>query len=115
MAAWNNAVSLRIVITGDDSHDGRPLYEAIVRAAREAKLAGAKVIRGITGYGRSGHIHEAWRGFSYDLPVVIEVINTDEKIDAFIPTIERLRTGALVIRQPVQILELQGVSESVSE
>jgi len=88
--------------------------EAILRAARDAKLAGANVTPGITGYGRSGHIHETWHGFSYDMPVVIELIDTDEKIDAFIPTIERLRAGALVIRQTVQILDLQGVAANVS-
>lgn len=112
MAVWSNAMSLRIFISDDDSYDGRPLYEAIIHAAREAKLAGAKVIRGITGYGRSAHIHETWRGFSYDMPVLIELIDTDENIDAFIPSVERLRAGALVIRQPVQILERQDTAES---
>lgn len=113
MAVWSNAMSLRILISSDDSHDGRPLYEVIVLAARDAKLAGAKVVRGITGYGRSRHIHETWRGSSYDAPVVIELIDTDKKIDAFIPMLERLRAGALVVRQPVQILEVQRVAESV--
>jgi len=113
MAVWSNAVSLRIFISDDDSYDGRPLYEAIVRAARETELAGAKVIRGITGYGRSGHLHKAWHGFSSDMPVVIEPIDTDEKIDAFIPTVERFCGDALVVRQ-VQILEPHGTAESVS-
>ena len=63
MANWTDATSLRILISDDDTHDGQPLHETIVRAAREAQLAGAKVTRGVTGYGKSGHIHETWRGF----------------------------------------------------
>ena len=110
MAVWTDATSLKILISDDDTYDGRPLYEAIVHAARDAKLAGAKVIRGVTGYGRSGHIHETWHGFSYDMPIVVEVIDADAKIDAFLPTVQRLRAGALVIRQPVQILEPPGES-----
>ena len=105
MASWTEATSLQILISDDDVHEGRPLYEAIVQAAREAHLAGAKVTRGVTGFGRSGHIHETWRGFSYDLPVVVEIIDTDAKIEAFLPTIDRLRRGALVTRHRLQVLE----------
>ncbi|HWB49094.1 MAG TPA: DUF190 domain-containing protein [Stellaceae bacterium] len=108
MPVWNEAISLKIFISDDDTYDNRPLYEALVDAARAARLAGALVMRGITGYGRSGHIHETWHGFTYDLPVVVEFIDTKEKLEAFLPVVERLRAGALVIRQPVQILEPHG-------
>jgi len=104
MPNWTGATALQILISDDDTHEGRPLYEAIVRAAREAHLAGAKVTRGVTGYGRSGHIHETWRGFSYDLPVVVEIIDSDAKIEAFLPTLERLRSGALITRHRVEVL-----------
>jgi uncharacterized protein len=104
MPVWDQAISLRILISEDDTHDGRPLHEAILKAARKAGLAGGKVSRGVAGYGRSGHIHESWRGFSYDLPVVIEFIDSEEKIDAFLPTLQRLRQGALVIRERVETL-----------
>jgi len=114
MASWTEATSLRILISDDDTHDGHPLHEAIVRAAREAHLAGAKVTRGVTGYGRSGHIHETWRGFSYDLPVVVEIIDTAAKIEAFLPALERLRGGALVTRHPVQVLEPHGQAPAAS-
>jgi uncharacterized protein len=114
MAVWTDATSLKILISDDDTYNGRPLYEVIVHAARDAKLAGAKVIRGITGYGRSRHIHETWHGFSYDMPVVVELIDTDAKIDAFLPTVQRLRAGALVTRQPVQILEPHGATETTT-
>ena len=110
MAIWTNATSLRILISDDDSFEGRPLHEAIVHAARDAKLAGARVSRGVTGYGRSGHIHETWHGFSFDLPIAVELIDTTENIDAFLPVIERLRAGALVIRQAVQMLEPHGTT-----
>jgi uncharacterized protein len=115
MAVWTEAMSLKILISDDDTYDGRPLYEAIVHAARDAGLAGAKVIRGITGYGRSGHIHETWRGFSYDMPIVVELIDTDAKIDAFLPVVTRLRAGALVTRQPVQILEPHGAPTTAAK
>jgi uncharacterized protein len=114
MAVWTDATSLRILISDDDTYEGRPLYEAIVHAARDAELAGAKVSRGITGYGRSRHIHEKWHGFSYDMPIVVELIDTDEKIEAFLPILQQLREGALVTRQKVQILEPHGAAETVS-
>ena len=78
-----------------------PMLDAVMR---EAGLAGAKVTRGVAGYGRSRHIHESWRGFSYDLPVVIEIIDSEEKIDAFLPALQRVRQGALVTRQRLEIL-----------
>jgi uncharacterized protein len=101
---WIEATSLQVLFSEDDTRDGRPLYEAIVLSARDAGLAGAKVLRGIKGYGRSRHIHETWRGFSYDLPVVVEIIDTDDKIDAWLPTLDVLREGALVTRHRVQVL-----------
>jgi len=105
MSAWADAISLRILISEDDSHEERPLHEAILKAARDAGLAGASVSRGVAGYGRSQHIHESWHGFSYDLPVVVEIIDREEKIEAFLPTVQRLRQGALVIRQRLQVLQ----------
>lgn len=105
MTVWVEAISLRILISEDDSHTERPLHEAILKAAREAGLAGGKVMRGVAGYGRSRHIHESWHGFSYDLPVVVEIIDSEDKIDAFLPTVQMLRQGALVTRQRVQVLQ----------
>lgn len=114
MSVWTTTTSLRILISEDDTYDSRPLYHAIIAAAREAKLAGAIVTRGIAGYGRSAHIHEVWRGFSYDLPVVVEIIDSEAKIDAFLPTLERLRSGALVTRERVQILQSPGPAAAAS-
>jgi uncharacterized protein len=72
---------------------------------RRATRSWPAVLRGIAGYGRSTHIHEVFHGFSYDLPVVVEVIDTAEKIDGWLGTLEGLRQGALVMRQTVQILQ----------
>ena len=114
MSTWSTMTSLRILVSDDDACDGRPLYEAIVLAARNAHLAGTCVTRGIAGYGRSGHVHEIWRGFSYDLPIVIEIIDTDAKIEAWLPTLEHLRGGSLVMRQSVDVLEPHGAAEHPS-
>jgi uncharacterized protein len=108
MSAWSDATLLRILVSDDDTDSDRPLYEAIVASAHDAQLAGVTVTRGITGYGRSGHVHEVWRAFSYDLPIVIEIIDSEPKIDAWLPALERLRQGALVSRQHVQILQPHG-------
>ena len=105
MSTWSDAVSLRVLVSDDDTHEGRPLFEALVRAAHDAGLAGTNVTRGIAGYGRSGHIHERWRGFSYDLPIVVELIDTDEKIDRFLAIVQELRQGALVTRQRIDVLQ----------
>lgn len=104
MSVWTEMISLRILISENDLHNERPLREVILEAARDAGLAGATVMRGMAGYGRSRHIHEIWRGFSYDLPDVIEIIDSEDKIDAFLPTVQRLRQGALVTRRRVEVL-----------
>ncbi len=112
MSAWADAVRLRILVSNDDTYGGQPLHEPIVRAARDAKLAGITVVRGIAGYGRSTHIHEVFRGFSYDLPIVVEVIDTADKIDGWLGILESLCQGALVTRETVQILQTASASSS---
>jgi uncharacterized protein len=110
MSNWAAMTSLRILVSENDTHEGRPLHEAIILAARDAHLAGAYAVRGVVGFGRSRHIHEIWRGFSYDLPIVIEIIDEDAKIEAWLPTLERLRGGILVTRQRVEVLEPHGAT-----
>src|SRR6201984_3872612 len=83
------AVLLRIFIGEDDKCDGRPLYEAIVLKAREMHLAGATVLRGPMGFGKSSRLHAAKRfKISTDLPIVVELVDSREKIEAFLPVIE---------------------------
>lgn len=91
---------LRIFIGESDQHEGMPLYEWIVREAKKAGLAGATVLRGIQGFGGSSCIHTAKiLQLSTDLPIIIELIDTLEKIDAFMPLIEKNLTGGLVTQE----------------
>jgi PII-like signaling protein len=88
-----NGVLLRIFIGESDKEPGRerPLYEAIVRRAREAHLAGATVLRGPMGFGRHSRVHTAkLLELSTDLPILIEIVDSEEKVDAFLPTVDEL-------------------------
>ena len=100
-----DALLLRIFIGENDRHRHRPLYEAIVCGAREAHLAGATVLRGPMGYGRSSRLHTAKiLRLSEDLPLVIEIVDTEEKINAFLPVLDRMMTSGLVTLERVQVL-----------
>jgi PII-like signaling protein len=106
MQLHQDAVLLRIFIGENDRHGGRPLYEAIVLAARERGLAGATVLRGPMGYGASSRLHTAKiLRLSEDLPLVIEMVDTREKIDAFLPVLETMMTASgLVTLEKVQVV-----------
>jgi PII-like signaling protein len=102
-----NGVLLRIFIGESDKEPGRdrPLYEAIVRRAREAHLAGATVLRGPMGFGRHSRVHTAkLLELSTDLPIVIEIVDAEEKINAFLPTVDEFVTEGLVTLEAVRIL-----------
>ncbi len=80
---------LRVFIGESDRHQGKPLYEAIVLAARERGLAGATVFRGMEGFGAHSRIHTTRiLRLSEDLPIVIEIVDTAEKIQAFLPVLD---------------------------
>jgi uncharacterized protein len=99
------AVLLRIFVGEDDRHKRFPLYEAIVLKARELHLAGATVLRGPLGFGRSSHMHTAKiLRLSTDLPMVIEIVDAQEKIDAFLPHLEQMMSGGLVTLERVQVI-----------
>lgn len=99
------ALLLRIFIGESDTHQGRPLYEAIVLKAREEHLAGATVLRGPMGYGRSSRLHTAKiLRLSEDLPVVIEIVDSVEKIEAFLPALDGMIESGLVTLEKVQVL-----------
>jgi PII-like signaling protein len=83
LEAEQNCMRLRIYVGEDKRHGDRPLYQAIVRKAREQRLAGATILRGMQGFGRSTHLRTVDVLFSEDLPVVIEIIDRQEKIQAF--------------------------------
>lgn len=97
---------LRIFIGEDDRTKGRPLYEAIVLKAREAGLAGATVLRGPMSFGKSSTLHTAKvLRLSEDLPIVIEIVDTQEKIDAFLPVLDPMMGSGLVTLERVQVLQ----------
>jgi uncharacterized protein len=101
-----NAMLLRIFIGEDDKYKGRPLYEAIVLNARELQLAGATILRGPMGFGHSSRLHTAKiLRLSEDLPIVIEIVDSEEKIDAFLPQLEGMMSSGLVTLEKVQVLQ----------
>ena len=107
MRVPENGVLLRIFIGQSDKEPGRdrPLYEAIVRRARQAHLAGATVLRGPMGFGRHSRVHTAkLLELSTDLPVVIEIVDAEDKVDAFLPTVDELVTEGLVTLEAVRIV-----------
>lgn len=100
-----DAVLLRIFIGEKDRCEGRPLYDAIVKKARERHMAGATVLRGPMGYGHSTRLHRAnFLEISEDLPVVIEIVDTQEKIDAFLPVLDAIIGSGLVTLEKVGVL-----------
>jgi uncharacterized protein len=105
MPVPRDAVLLRIFIGEDDRFEGRPLYEAIVLKAREMHLAGATVLRGPMGFGRSSRLHTAKiLRLSEDLPVVIEIVDREARIDALLPVLDGRRSGGRVTLERVQVL-----------
>jgi len=95
---------LRIFIGESDHHEGKPLYEWIVLKAREMGLAGATVLRGIEGFGATSRIHTAKiLRLSEDLPLVIEIVDTSEKIEAFMPQIDAAISEGLATIENVNI------------
>lgn len=103
------AVVLRIIIGESDRHHHHPLYEAIVLKAREAHLAGATVLRGAMGFGKSSRLHTAKiLRLSMDLPVVIEIVDSEEKIRAFLPILDGMLGGGIVTIEKVQVIDYRG-------
>jgi len=106
-----DAVLLRIHIGESDRWGGHPLYEAIVLKAREMQLAGATVLRGPMGFGKSSRLHTAKiLRLSTDLPMVIEIIDLPEKIDAFLPVLDDMIDGGLVTTEDVRVIKYRGRS-----
>ena len=101
----HEAMLLRIFIGESDRWHHQPLYEAIVLKARELHLAGATVLRGPMGYGKSSRLHTAKiLRLSMDLPLVIEIVDADEKIQAFLPVLDKMMGGGLVTLEKVKVL-----------
>lgn len=106
MKISENAQLIRIFVGERDECRGMPLYEAIMREARRLNLAGATIIRGISGYGASSRIHTAkYLRLSEDLPVLVEIVDEEEKIAKLIPFLDENVTEGLVTIETVKVLK----------
>ena len=101
-----DAVLLRIFIGEDDKFQHQPLYQAIVLKAREMQLGGATVLRGQAGFGHSSVLHTTKiLRLSQDLPIVVEIVDARDKIDAFLPVLDGMMSSGLVTIEKVQVLQ----------
>ena len=97
---------LRILIGESDSHKGKALYVAILLKARELNLAGATIIRGIMGFGANSRIHSAKiLRLSEDLPIVIEIVDTEENIDKILPFLDETVKEGLITMEKVRVIK----------
>ncbi len=105
MTLSKDGTLLRIFLAESDKHQGRPLYEWIVRRAREQGLAGATVLRGLEGFGATSRLHTAKiLRLSTDLPIVVEIVDVEEKIQAFLAVIDDAIGKGLATLEKVQVL-----------
>ena len=97
---------LRIFLGEDDRYEHRPLYESIVLKAREMHLGGATVLRGPMGFGHSSRLHTAKiLRLSEDLPMVIEIVDSEEKINEFLPVLDKMMGSGLITMEKVTVLQ----------
>jgi PII-like signaling protein len=110
-----DSLLLRIFIGEADRWHHQPLYEAIVVKAREAHLAGATVLRSSLGFGKSSRLHtNKILRLSIDLPVVIEIVDIEEKINGFLPVLDGMITGGLVTLEKVKVIHYRGARPGAS-
>jgi len=103
---------LRIFLGEGDEYQDRPLYRAIVLKAREFHLAGATVLRGPMGFGKSSRLHTAKiLRLSMDLPLVIEIVDSEEKLNAFLPVLDEMMKGGLVTLEKVRVIDYRANPE----
>lgn len=106
MKTLHDATLLRIYLSERDRFEHRPLYEAIVLKARAMQLAGATVLRGPMGFGRTSLLHTAKVvQLSMDLPLVLEIVDTPDRIQTFLPVLDEMVHGGLITLEKVQVLE----------
>jgi len=97
---------LRIFIGESDKYKGKPLYEVIVQKARELHLAGATVIRGFLGYGADSRMHKAkLLDLSEDLPIIIEIVDSQEKLDMLLPFLDESVTEGLITLEEIKVIK----------
>ena len=100
-----DAMLLRILIGESDRWQHQPLYEALVMKAREIGLAGATVLRSPMGFGASSRLHTAKiLQLSTDLPIIIEIVDTEEKLNGFLPVLDEMMGGGLVTLEKIKVI-----------
>ena len=96
---------IRIFISENDKHSGRPLYEAIVDKAFKMGLAGATVLRGVLGFGSHNKVHTAKiLRLSEELPIIIEIVDDNEKIDRFVSEIDPMINGGIITVEKIDVM-----------
>lgn len=102
----HEATLLRIFLGETERWHHQPLYEAIILKAREMHLAGATALRGPMGFGKSSRLHTAKiLRLSMDLPIIIEIVDAEEKIKSFLPVLDEMMTSGLVTVEPIKVIE----------
>src|SRR5689334_14595621 len=114
MKLEGDAQLLRIFVGESDQWHGKPLYEAIVLKARELHLAGATVIRGPMGFGANSRLHTTKiLRLSEDLPMIVEIVDAKEKIDAFMPHVDEMVQEGLVTLERVEVIRYRANTPSI--
>lgn len=99
-------ILMRIFVSEADKTDGKALYEVLLKTLRDEKIAGATVLRGIAGFGAKSHLHKAnILSLSQNLPIIIEVIDTEDNIDRVLGRIDKMLTEGLVTLEKVRVLK----------
>ncbi len=100
---------LRIFVGESDRYGHHPLYESIVLKARENGLAGATVLRGVMGFGKHSILHTAKiLRLSEDLPMIVEIVDSREKVENFLPLLDKMITDGMVTLEPIKVLQYKG-------
>ena len=116
MRTEGQGLLVRIYIGESDKHDGIPLYEAIVLRLRERGLAGATVLRGIEGFGAHAHLHTTrLLRLSEDLPILIEVVDSEERIRSVLPELNEMVGDGLITLERVEVIAYRSGSEGGGE
>lgn len=105
MKVNENGVLLRVFVGDSDRFEGKPLYEAVVQKVRELGLAGATVLRGVEGFGANSVVHRATMlEYSTDLPIVVEIVDTEEKVKLLLPHLEAMVGEGMITMEYVVVL-----------
>jgi uncharacterized protein len=101
----SESMLLRIFIGESDKMNGKPLYQVVVEEARKRGMAGATVLRGFLGFGANSRIHTSKvLRLSEDLPIIIEIVDTEEKIESFLPDLDKMISEGLITLEKVRII-----------